>query len=271
MIEEVKSRENRAFVETLKIFKLKKFRDLLGKFPAEGTRFCEELLKCNIKIENLFFTENSYNKNKNLIDDLLKKSKHSYKITQNLIKNISNTNSPQEILCTCEKSKNCANTLEELIFKEKGKILVLENVQNPLNLGTILRTADSLGIKRIVLNKNCCEIYNPKVLSGSMGSIFRLHFYFSDDLKDTVLKLRKNFKIDVFSTTLCDDSLSLEKIKFPVNCAVIIGNEGNGVTQNVINASNFKVKIPMSASVNSLNVSIAAGIIMWELQKSTRF
>ena len=270
LIKEIKSRENKTFKESLKVTKLKKYRDLLDEFSAEGIKICQEILNSNVEVENLFFTKHTYIENKNFLNRLIKKSENSYLITDNLIKQLSNTTSPQEILCICKKPKNIVASLEKLLNKKNNSILILEDIQNPLNLGTILRTADAFGIKGVILNENCCELYNPKVLSGSMGSTFRLLFHFSEKLEKTVLELRKRLKVDVFSTTLSDDSLPLGKIKFPERCAVIIGNEGNGITQKVTDASNFKVKIPMSKGANSLNASIAAGIILWELRKNTR-
>ena len=102
LIKEIKSRENKTFKESLKITKLKKYRDLLDEFSAEGIKICQEILNSNVEVENLFFTKHTYIENKNFLNRLIKKAENSYMITENLIKQLSNSASPQEILCICK-------------------------------------------------------------------------------------------------------------------------------------------------------------------------
>ena len=262
----ITSKENEAFKKALKIVSLKKYETSLEKFTAEGTRLCQEILNCNLELYSLFFTEKFSLKNKNLVNKLTEKAEKSYLVTENLFKKLCDTLEPQGILCICNRPKNNRKTINE-ICENSEKILILENIQDPKNLGTILRTAECLGVKNIILNKTCCDLYNKKALRGSMGSTFRLNFYFSNDLEKTILKIKNSFKIPVFSSTLGENTLLLKEIHFPKKCAVVIGNEGNGITEKVINASSFKIKIPMVKCANSLNASVAAGIILWEIMK----
>ena len=97
-----------------------------------------------------------------------------------------------------------------------------------------------------------------------MGSIFRLKFHISKDLPHTIVSIKENFKIPAYAATLAKDSIPLTKIKFPKDCAVVIGNEGDGITKETIEVCSFKIKIPISKNANSLNASSAASIIMWE-------
>jgi len=266
----ITSKENKVFKNALKITKLKKYETDLEKFTVEGARLCQEILNCNLKIQSLFFTEKFSLKNKDLLNKLTEISSKSYLVPENLLKKLCDTLEPQGILCICDKPKNNIKTIDE-ICENNEKILILENIQDPKNLGTILRTSECLGVKGIVLSENCCDLYNQKVLRGSMGSIFRLNFHFSSDLEKTILEIKNKFKIPVFASTLGEGALFLNKISFPKKCAVLIGNEGNGLTEKVINASNFKVKIPMADGANSLNASMAAGIILWEMTKKALF
>lgn len=265
----ITSKENKAFKNAIKIAKLKKYGANLEKFTIEGARLCQESLNCNLKIDSLFFTEKFSIKNKDLLNKLTEISSKSYLVPENLLKRLCDTLEPQGILCICDRPKNNIKTINE-ICKNHEKILILENIQDPKNLGTILRTSECLGVKGVVLN-NSCDLYNKKVLRGSMGSIFRLNFYFSNNLEQTILEVKNKFKIPVFASTLGEGALFLNEISFPKKCAVVIGNEGNGLTKKVINASNFKVKIPMADGANSLNASMAAGIFLWEMTKKALF
>lgn len=265
----ITSKDNKVFKNALKVTKLKKYEKNLEKFTLEGARLCQESLDCSLKIDSLFFTEKFSLKNKDLLNKLIEKADKSYMVPENLLKRLCDTLEPQGILCICNRPKNNIKTINK-ICENHEKILILENIQDPKNLGTILRTSECLGVKGVVLN-NSCDLYNKKVLRGSMGSIFRLNFYFSNNLEQTILEVKNKFKIPVFASTLGEGALFLNEISFPKKCAVVIGNEGNGLTKKVINASNFKVKIPMADGANSLNASMAAGIFLWEMTKKALF
>ena len=263
------SKENPIFKNALKLKNSKKYRDLKNLFLSEGVRLCLETIKSKVKVDVIFFTEKEYEKNANLFPELLKSDTKAYVLPENLFKKISGTVHSQGLIFVCEKSKKSfVSELNDLCFKksnQENKILILENIKDPSNLGTILRTAETLGIKKIILSENCCDIYNPKVIRGSMGSIFRLSFHISKDLTHTITSLKENFKIPVYAATLSKNSIPIIKIKFPKDCAVVIGNEGDGITKETIEVCSFKIKIPISKNANSLNASSAASIIIWEL------
>ena len=268
-ITKIVSKENPVFKKTLKLKNSKKARDSNRVFLIEGLRLCEEAIKSEVKINSAFFTEFWYEKNTDFLSKLLKSEIDTYILSESLFKKISETVNPQGVIFLCSKlSKNFFSEINNLFFKESNlgvKILILENIKDPSNLGTILRTAETLGINRVILSENCCDIYNPKVLRGSMGSIFRLYFFISKNLPKTIIDLKEIFKIPVYATTLCENSIPITKIKFPKKCAAVIGNEGNGLTKETTDVCSFKIKIPISKNANSLNVSSATSIIIWEL------
>lgn len=262
------SKENSVFKNSLKIKNSKKYRDLKDLFLSEGVRLCLEAIKSGVKVNTIFFTEKEYEKSANLFPELLSSGAKIHILPENLFKKLSNTIHSQGVIFVCEKSKKSfVSELKDLFPKkisQGNKVVILENIKDPSNLGTMLRSAETLGINKIILSENCCDIYNPKVIRGSMGSIFRLKFHISKDLPHTIVSIKENFKIPVYAATLAKDSIPLTKIKFPKDCAVVIGNEGDGITKETKEVCSFKIKIPISKNANSLNASSAASIIMWE-------
>ena len=140
-------------------------------------------------------------------------------------------------------------------------ILVLDNIQDPGNLGTIIRTADSCNLKQIVITKATADPYNSKVLRSTMGAIFRVNIIESEDIVDSLLEMKDN-GFEIVTT-----SLQTENLIYDVDYrkkVIIIGNEANGVEEKVENISDIKVKIPMLGKTESLNASVATGIILYE-------
>ncbi len=140
-------------------------------------------------------------------------------------------------------------------------IVVLDDVQDPGNLGTILRTVDSIGLTQILVSKGTADAYNPKVVRSTMGAIFRVKIIECEDLKQTLKEIKKHkFKVVV-------SSLQTENTIYDINYykkVIIIGNEANGVEPEIQNLADEKVKIPMLGKTESLNASVATGIILYE-------
>ena len=173
-----------------------------------------------------------------------------------IFKLISEVEKPQGILAIIEKEKQ-----EENIDVNQDIILALDDLQDPGNLGTIIRTADSVGLKQILISKGTTEAYNPKVIRSTMGAIFRVKIIECENLKETLKRLQKNnFKIMV--TDLNTDK-SIYDIKLQKK-VIIIGNEANGVSEEIKNIADTRAIIPMFGKTESLNASIATGVILYE-------
>ena len=160
-----------------------------------------------------------------------------------------------------EKPENNEKTID---YKNKN-FLILDNLQDPGNMGTILRTADSLNIKQIIVSKGSADIYNLKVVRSTMGAIFRVKVIESDNLVKTVKEMKKH-KINIYAT-----DLSANKSIYEVNynkSAVIIGNEANGVSKELLDESSEKIKIPMLGKTESLNAAVATSIILYHAYRS---
>lgn len=155
-------------------------------------------------------------------------------------------------------------TLEQGDFSKGGKYLVLDNLQDPGNVGTILRTADAVGVDGVVMCNNCCELYNPKTIRSAMGSVFRLDIYSAQTLSD-VCGLFGKYGIRTYAAVVDISAVSVTECDFSGNCAVVIGNEGNGLSAEDANVCDEKITIRMQGNINSLNAAMAGGIILWEM------
>ena len=177
-------------------------------------------------------------------------------VTEKIFKYLSEVQSPQGILAIIEK-----NNQDIEIDYTQDIIVALDNVQDPGNLGTILRTVDSIGLTQILVSKGTADGYNPKVVRSTMGAIFRVKIVECEDLKQTLKEIKKHkFKVVV-------SSLQTKNTIYDINYnkkVIIIGNEANGVEKEIQEFADEKIKIPMLGKTESLNASVAAGIILYE-------
>ena len=251
----ITSKENE-IVKSVKKLKDKKYRDETGLFVVEGVKIIEEAIEEKAVIDKVVICEECIKSgdidNKFLY--AIAKFNCVY-VSKDVFHTLSNVVTPQGILAVIRKpAKKSINYSEDMI-------LVLDGIQDPGNLGTILRTADSTDLKQIIVTKNTADPYNPKVVRSTMGAIFRVNIIETDDLVKTLKEVKKN-KFKVLAT-----SLGGEKRIYDVNyknTAIIIGNEANGVSKEVLEVSDNKVIIPMLGKTESLNASVATGIILYE-------
>ena len=177
-------------------------------------------------------------------------------VTKQIFNTITEVKNPQGILAVISKE----NTEKEIDYNQ-DIIVALDDLQDPGNLGTILRTVDSVGLSQILVSKGTADAFNPKVVRSTMGAIFRVKIIECEDLKDTLRELKKHkFKIMV-------TSLQTENIMYDVDYkkkVIVIGNEANGVKQDIQEISDEKVKIPMLGKAESLNASVACGVVLYE-------
>lgn len=246
-----------------KLVTSKKARDEHNMFTLEGVRLIYEAITENLELHCVFVAESvseKYGEALNLLEEKNMSSKIFY-ISDEISKKLSDTINPQGIYAICKK-------LDKLFSADtiinNGKYIILNNLQDPGNIGTIIRTADAVGIDGIVLTDNCCDIYNPKVIRSTMGSIFRMNLWNICETEQ-VINIFKNKNIMTFAAVIDTDAVSLTKCDFSGGTAVIIGNEGNGLPKQISNLCDIKLTIKMNGNINSLNAAMASGIIMWEM------
>lgn len=171
---------------------------------------------------------------------------------------ISETEHPQGIFAVGEMPK------AEPLTMRAGSYLLLDELQDPGNLGTILRTAEAMGITAVVLSAHCPDLFSPKVIRSTMGSGWRQKTVRVDDLAGSIAAWQKQ-GLHCYAATLSPEALPLQRLPAGECRGIVIGNEGNGVSREVIDACNGEVYIPMRGAAESLNAAAAAALCMWEL------
>lgn len=256
----ISSKENKKIKYLKKLSSSAAFRKEEGVFVAEGLRLCSDALKSGAEVVSSYFSESFAEKCGEFTEAAVAVIKESFLIKDSIFSAVSDTKTPQGVLFVI---KRLDKSLDFDKIKDNGKVLALETVQDPVNLGTILRTAEALGIGAVVLTSDCCDVYSPKVARGSMGAVFRLPIHITDDLPAFIERF--NTFGTSFAAVLDKDSVSLPDCDFSGATLAVVGNEGNGLTEQTVNACKNKLYIPMRGKAESLNVSAAAGIIVWEM------
>lgn len=245
--------------------KKRKERDRENVFLVEGIRMFREV-PAN-KLKEVYVSESFYKKEKALVDKTASKSGiRAEVLSDNVFAHVSDTMTPQGILCVVEQMNySLENVLEN---GELPHIMVLDNLQDPGNLGTIVRTAEGAGVTGIIMSKETVDIYNPKVIRSTMGSIYRMPFYYAEDLLEAVGEMKKR-NISTYAAHL-EGKHAYDEENYKNPCAFFIGNEGNGLRDEVADAADIYVRIPMCGQVESLNAAIAASVLMFEAARQRR-
>lgn len=263
----ITSRDNQFVRQVKRLLSDSGARRAEGLFAIEGARLCADAAMSGVKIRTLLYTAESGNIYASQLEILRSKCKETYEISAPLSKAIGDTSTPQGVFCVCELLDNRTglDTIE-YIAKPKTGYLALENLQDPANMGAIIRTAEALGLDGLLLSDGCCDIYNPKVLRGSMGGVFRLPPIHVGSMTKAAEKLTAA-GIACYACVIGNDADLVGQTSLS-SCVCIIGNEGNGLRPETITACTGRITIPMAGRAESLNAAMAAGIVMWEMTKS---
>ena len=190
-------------------------------------------------------------------------------ITPQIMQKISDTDTPQGVLCV---AKMPSYDREDLLGDEKKEnplLLILENIQDPGNLGTMMRTAEAAGVTGVLMSRDTVDLFNPKTVRATMSAIFRVPFLYTDDLVGEIQRLQKENGIAVYAAHL-RASKPYDEADCTGACAFLIGNEGNGLTDEAADAATARVHIPMQGNIESLNAAMAAGILLFEGARQRR-
>ncbi|MBQ9658226.1 MAG: RNA methyltransferase [Clostridia bacterium] len=254
---QVISSKDNEIVKHVKKLSEKKYRDQMQEYLIEGIKLIEEAIQEKAVISKIIICEECTKNleiSKNLMYEIAKYE--CIYVTEKIFKSLSQVTNPQGILAIIKKEP------EKLKIEYNDDIIVaLDDIQDPGNLGTILRTVDSVGLNQIIVTKGTADVYNPKVVRSTMGAIFRVKVIEVEDLEESIKEMQKNgFKLMV-------TSLQTDKTIYDVDYnkkIIVIGNEANGVAQNIQKLANERVIIPMLGKTESLNASVATGIILYE-------
>lgn len=259
MISSTKNDQVKAVIE---LRKKAKARNEAGIFVVEGIRMVSELPAD--RTEKLYVSEGFLKNREN--EAFLKEFSSCEIVADNVFSAMSDTQTPQGILALVRQYEY---RLTDLLKKEgAAHLMILENIQDPGNLGTILRAGEGAGITGLIMSRDTVDIYNPKVIRSTMGSVFRVPFFYTEDLKETVQEL-KNRGIRLYAAHL-EGKNNYEDEDYRDDTGFLIGNEGNGLTKELSELADTWVKIPMAGSVESLNAAVAASILMFETARQRR-
>ena len=242
----ITSKDNE-IIKNIKKLKEKKYR--LDSYIVEGIKMVKEAISENQEIALIAIRED-------FKIDFDTKNIKTVTISNKIFNDISDVKTPQGILAVIKKNQN--NQIET----NSNYILALDSLQDPGNMGTIIRTADSANINQIIISKTTVDPYSPKVIRSTMGAIYRTNIIEVEDLKTTLKEIQsKGFQI---ITTDLKATQSIYDINYNNKTVVVIGNEANGVSQEILQTADKKVIIPMLGKTESLNASIAASIMIYE-------
>lgn len=248
-IRKISSAQNE-YIKMLARLSTKKNRDEAGLFLAEGEHLAEMAVASSYCVENLLMTEEYYSNNKD---------KFSCDITivpRSIVEKISDTKTPQDIVAVV-KMENGEVALTS------GKYIYCDNLQDPGNVGTIIRTADAFSFDGVILSEGCADVYSPKVIRSTQGSVFNINIIRNENV-EFLKNAKNNFMIT--ATALYGQSVELKKMTVKENHIFVVGNEGSGVSKEILDISDEIAYIPMSGKAESLNAGVAASILMYEVK-----
>ena len=250
-MERITSRQNSFLKQIGKWNSSKAQRREDGVFTGEGPKLLEEAVKAGAGITAVIVEEGT--------QVALPDAGRHIEVPRDLLQSLCDTKTPQGVLFVCRMPEVTAP--EKL---PKGKYLVLDGLQDPGNVGTIWRTADALGADGLILVHSCADPFSPKTVRSTMGACFRLPVYEVE--AERLPELLKASEIPLYATALREDTVAVRDVELN-NCAVVIGSEGRGISETMLDASEKTIKIPMRERCESLNAAVAATIVLWEMAR----
>ncbi len=235
---------NNEKIKELVKYKNKSIRDTTNKFLIEGVHLVEEAIKEDLVIE-LYLLEDS---------NLSYKYPITY-ISKNVMEKLSMLESISPVIALCHKKENSVIG---------SRILVLDNIQDPGNLGTMIRSACAFNFDTVLLSSDSVDVYNPKVIRSTKGMLFHINIIVSN-LEETLLSLKEN-NYDILTTNV-NNGIDIKTYQPSAKLVLIIGNEGHGVRDSIAKLANYNIYIKMSNKCESLNAAVAASILMYEVNK----
>ena len=261
----ITSNSNNKIKHLVNLLKKGKLRKEESVFVCEGRKmFLEVLCQCPERIVEAYFTEEAYGEIEKDYEGELSAVRCEL-VDEKVFKQMAETVTPQGVIAIVRMPEY---TLDDLKDEKGRRILILDDLRDPGNLGTIIRTAEAAGMTGILLSAESVDVTNPKVVRSTMGAMLRMPIFYASSIVETLEKLRnENVGFKVFSAAL-DGAVSYTEADYGINYGLVIGNEANGVSREVIDASDGCILIPMEGKVESLNAAVAAALIMYQAKNS---
>ena len=229
-------------------------------FVVEGCKMCMEAPREWVRA--MYVSESFAEKDRN--QKLLEGYTYEL-VSDKVFAAVSDTQTPQGILAVVEMPEY---QLSDLRRGEKTNLLILESIQDPGNLGTMLRTGEGAGVTGVIMNRTTADLFNPKTIRSTMGSIYRMPFVVTEDLHATVLQLKRQ-GVSLYAAHL-KGVRAYDEPDYTGPCGFFIGNEGNGLTDELAELADTYVRIPMEGQVESLNAAVSAALLMYECGRQRR-
>ncbi len=239
---------NRQFKEIRALIERGSARKKTGLFTGEGERFFEEIPE--ELIEKVVVSQSYLEKHPDT---------DAFVLEDEAYRKLCDTKHPQGILAVIKKPATAPVDIVSLASAD-GTTMILEGLQDPGNLGTIIRTSEAAGVNCVVMDRNTVDIFSPKVVRSTMGSIFRVPFIYTDDLKNLLSKLREK-GVALYAADLAGKDM--KSVKLEKKRAFAIGNEGAGLSKEISDLCDAKIRIPMKGKIDSLNAAVAAALLMY--------
>ena len=271
-MEMITSRQNPLVVLTAKLVD-RKHREREGLFRFDGKKLFLEALEAGIPLYAVLLRESA--------GEAILRATAPYSLAEDcrlvtlpddLFDRVSEENSPEGVIVLARYLTKVHRTMDAAAWqaekpaKGAARVLFLESVRDPGNLGTIIRSAKAFGVDLVVLSSDCADIYHPRVLRAAMGTMFAQPIVRTPDLAAVIGAYEEG---RVFAATLSDKAVTLGALPFQAGDAVVVGNEGHGLSEAVISAASHSLFIPMAQGVESLNAGVAASVLLWELCRDT--
>ena len=280
----ITSRQNPVVVWAVKL-EDKKERERSRSFRFDGVKLFAEAIRSGVELTHILFRKSSLEsvllKTEKIVGRTLSsfdvefgKNCRICEISDSVFDKISTEKAPEGVICIgkyIDKFHKIATINKvgsnEVQYKEE-KIILAESMRDPSNLGAVIRCAVAMGIDRLILSSDCADIYNSKTVRASMGTLFSLKISIAEDMCTVIQELRESGR-RVFAATLTKDAQRLGEFELFSHDCIVIGNEGHGLSDKIIDACDKRVFIPIADGAESLNAATAASIFMWELRKSS--
>lgn len=254
-MKQIISKNNQSYKELL-CLKKNCSKEKHSNIFIEGVRLCKDALSSGAAFVRIIFSKSYYDRSD---PDEFKDVTDIYVLEDSLFSKLCSTRNPQGVAAIIKSP--VINNLDEITVKADDRFMICESIQDPGNLGSIIRTADAFGFAGIIINSDTVDPFNEKVLRSSMGSIFHIEIIYSMSADDIFLWLRDN-GISTYAAHLKGIDLAKD-MRFDHPCAIVLGNEGNGITDETTDKCDHLVRIPMKGKAESLNVSVAAAILSY--------
>lgn len=265
----ITSTNNQQMKQVTLLLKKAKERKNTKTFVVEGPRMVVEAPADRLKAVYVAESFENSKENTSLLSELkdkCSKANAMYEVVaDNVFKSVSDTQTPQGIMAIVAIPEY---DLEQLLNGNNTHLLILESIQDPGNLGTMVRTGEGAGVTGIIMNKTTVDLFNPKTIRSTMGSIYRVPYFVTEDLDGTMKELQEK-GISLYAAHLKGEH-AYDEEDYTGACGFLIGNEGNGLSDEIANLADTYIKIPMEGQVESLNAAISATLLMYEANRQRR-